>query len=79
MGMSPLCDGAGEAQRVSGHKKIRKLIFFCNISSLSGVKYADSPKAVSMAVPVQGERRGWRPLTRGCHRQVTGGRQTGFL
>ena len=25
-------------------KKIRKLIFFCNISSLSGVKYADSPQ-----------------------------------
>ena len=29
------------------------------------------PKAVSMAVPVQGEGRGWCPLTRGCH-EVTG-------
>ena len=29
------------------------------------------PKAVSMAVPDAGGRRGWRPLTRGCH-EVTG-------
>ena len=50
-------------------KKIRKLIFFATFlpSPVSNMRIP--PKAVSMAVPVQGERRGWRPLTRGCHRR----------
>ena len=69
--MSPLCDGAGEAQRVSGHKKKSgNLSFFCNISSLSGVKYADSPpKAVSMAVPDAGGKKGVAPLNKGLSPQ----------
>ena len=77
--MSPLCDGAGEAQRVSGHKKIRKLIFFCNISSLSGVKYADSPQGSVHGGAGAGGRKGVAPLNKGLSPQVTGGGQTGIV
>ena len=60
-------------------KKIRKLIFFCNISSLSGVKYADSPQGSVHGGAGAGGKKGVAPLNKGLSPQVTGGRQTGFL
>ena len=50
-------------------KKSGNLSFFATFlpSPVSNMRIP--PKAVSMAVPVQGEGRGWRPLTRGCHRR----------
>ena len=58
-------------------KKIRKLIFFCNISSLSGVKYADSPKdSVHDGAGAWG-RKGVAPLNKGLSRSDWGG-QEGF-
>ena len=64
-GMSPLCDGAGEAQRVSGHKKNQETYLFCNISSLSGVKYADSPQGSVHGGAGAGGKKGVAPLNKG--------------
>ena len=60
-------------------KKIRKLIFFCNISSLSGVKYADSPQGSVHGGAGAGGKKGVAPLNKGLSPQVTGGGQTGIV
>ena len=78
--MSPLCDGAGEAQRVSGHKKNQETyLFFATFlpSPVSNMRIP--PKVVSMAVPDAGGKKGVAPLNKGLSPQVTGGGQTGFL
>ena len=59
-------------------KKSGNLSFFATFlpSPVSNMRIP--PKAVSMAVPDAGGKKGVAPLNKGLSPQVTGGRQTGF-